>query len=329
MNAPTNDNLPWMTEYKALVERTGLVDLGHRTQIEISGPDRAAWLNNLATNEIRKLPAGTGCEMFLTTAQGKTLAHAFVFVLAESLIIDTVPGQAETILKHLEHYLISEQVTLADRSGEWAELLLAGPHAERLLAEIAGATPPAQRLAHAPAAVSGCTIWVRRADLVGPVGFLISGEGDDIAQVRSRVCDAGAAECGDAAFEAARIEWGFPWFGVDLSDNNLPQEVARDASAISFVKGCYLGQETVARIDAMGHVNKTLVGVRFSGAQVPAAGLELSAADRPAGQVTSATYSPRLGAPLALAYVRRGSNAPGARLTSSVGDAEVVTLPAA
>jgi folate-binding protein YgfZ len=140
---------------------------------------------------------------------------------------------------------------------------------------------------------------------------------------------AGATPCDPDAFHAARIEWGFPLFGIDISDKNLPQEVARDALAISFVKGCYLGQETVARIDALGHVNKTLVGVRFDGHTVPATGLELSASGNKVGEVASATWSPRLKAPLALAYVRRGSNTPGTRPTSSAGNAEVVALPIA
>jgi hypothetical protein len=131
------------------------------------------------------------------------------------------------------------------------------------------------------------------------------------------------------ALEIARIEAGFPWFGVDLSDKNLPQEAARDRQAISFVKGCYIGQETVARIDALGHVNKTLVGVKFSGARVPDPGMELKAGEQSAGHVTSACFSPRLQAPLALAWVRRGNNEPGAAVDSPLGRAEVVSLPAA
>ena len=138
---------------------------------------------------------------------------------------------------------------------------------------------------------------------------------------------AGATSCRHAAFDAARIEWGFPLFGQDITDKNLPQEVARDDRAISFVKGCYLGQETVARIDALGHVNRRLVGVNFSGQQVLDIGEELFADEAAVGTITSACYSPQLKAPLALAYVRRGNNSPGVRLHSAVGEAEVVTLP--
>ncbi len=118
-----------------------------------------------------------------------------------------------------------------------------------------------------------------------------------------------------------------PRYGVDFNEENLPQEVGRDDQAISFTKGCYLGQETVARIDALGQVNQRLVGVRFFGSDVPAGGTGLTREDRFVGLVTSAALSPKLDAPLALAMVRREANAPGTRLVSAVGECEVVSLP--
>jgi folate-binding protein YgfZ len=127
--------------------------------------------------------------------------------------------------------------------------------------------------------------------------------------------------------EIARLEAGFPWFGIDITADNLAPEVGRDKQAISYVKGCYLGQETIARIDALGHVNRLLVGVAIEAAAVPPQGSELTAAGKTVGHVTSAVFSPRLQAPLALAYVRRGYNEPGAKLTSTAGPARVVALP--
>jgi folate-binding protein YgfZ len=129
------------------------------------------------------------------------------------------------------------------------------------------------------------------------------------------------------AFESARIEAGMPRYGVDFNEENLPQEVGRDSEAISFTKGCYLGQETVARIDALGHVNQRLAGVRFFGSEVPAADTELTREGRIVGSVTSAAFSPKLGAPIALAMVRREANSPGTRLNSPAGECEVVALP--
>ena len=140
---------------------------------------------------------------------------------------------------------------------------------------------------------------------------------------------AGARPCGHDAVEMARLEAGTPLFGQDITDKNLPQELARNAFAISFTKGCYLGQETVARIDALGHVNQTLCGLRFPAPHIPPPGTELTADGKVVAHVTSAAFSPRLGSPVALGFVRRGHDAPGTKLRSSLGEASVVELPLA
>ena len=200
-----------------------------------------------------------------------------------------MPAENEKILQHLDHYLICEQVTLLDRSQEWSELLLAGPRAAPLLGELTGVQLGPARLAHARASLGQRPVSVRSVDMAGPGGFLISASSEDLAAVRDVLLNAGAVAAGNEAFEAARIEAGFPLFGRDISDKNLPQEIGRDALAINFVKGCYLGQETVARIDALGHVNKSLVALRFGGAKIPPAGLEVTSAGQSAGLFTSAT----------------------------------------
>src|SRR5262249_25960038 len=137
----------------------------------------------------------------------------------------------------------------------------------------------------------------------------------------------GATACARLAVDMARLEAGFPEFGRDISPDNLCQEVNRTALAISFTKGCYLGQETIARIDSLGHVNKLLVGLSFAGETVPEAGAEIFADGKAVGDVTSAAMSPRLGAPLALGYVRSAHAAAGTRLDSALGPVTVVALP--
>ncbi len=316
----------WLSDYEALTERTGFVPLD-RTQIEISGPDRASFLHNLSTNEIKKLAVGAGCEAFITSVQGKTLGHGFIFAEPEALVLDTVAGQSETLLKHLDHYLVCEQVVLADRSQEWFELLLAGPDAEPLLERLWKVTLPATRLSHTTVQADGRTVRVRRVDMTPGGGFVINVARADAEWLESQLTNADTIACDPAALEAARIEQGTPFFGEDLGDMNLPQELGRDNQAISFIKGCYLGQETVARLDALGHVNKSLVGVRYGGTEIPEAGSELRSGDRVVGQVTSASYSPRLGSPLALAYLRAGHSQAGTSLSTPLGDAEVIALP--
>lgn len=315
----------WLADYFVLTSDTGFVPL-QRTRLEVAGPDRSKWLHNLCTNEIKKLAPGRGCEVFFTTVQGKTLGHGFVFAEAELLVIDTVAGQGETLLKHLDRYLVCEQVTLTDCSGEGFELLLAGPKSAAIIADVFDTAVPTERLAHCEVEVDGKSIRIRRVDL-GTASFFIEVPRVDGPWLAGKLHAAGARQCLVEALDALRIEQGFPLYGRDLTEKNLPQELARDELAISFVKGCYLGQETVARIDALGHVNRLLVGVQFDGQEVPADGTELLLEGQVVGAVTSATYSPRLERPLALAYVRHGLAKPEAKLASAVGDAEVVRLP--
>ena len=168
---------------------------------------------------------------------------------------------------------------------------------------------------------------VRSVGLSSGDGFLIQCQRRAVAALTDSLLAAGATLCEAEAFDTARIEAGTPLFGRDITNANLPQEVDRNEQTISFTKGCYLGQETVARIDALGHVNQTLCGVRFQRQVVPEISTELMLDDKKVGRVTSATYSPRLAAPLALAYVRRGHNAVGAALASPIGAAEVIELP--
>lgn len=311
-------------QYDALTTAAGLVDLDHRTQIEISGIDRTAWLNNLCTNDVKRLKPGTGCEAFLTTVQGKTLAHVFVFCLEKSLVIDTVPSAADVIIPHLDRYIISEDVQLRDRTSEWHELLVAGPRADAVLAALGEAQLPSELLAHAQAELAGTSVALRRVDWAGPGGVLFCCPTAEAGAVREAIDQAGAVACKWETFEAIRIEAATPFFGQDITKDNLPQEIDRNERSINFTKGCYLGQETVARIDALGHVNKLLRPVRFTGNEIPPPDTELRVGETVVGKVTSAAWSPKHDSPLALAYIRRGHETPGTSLESDLSKAVVV-----
>jgi folate-binding protein YgfZ len=316
-------------EYDALQHAAAVVPLLDRTQIELTGPDRAAFLHNLCTNDVKRLQPGQGCEAFFTNVQGRVIGHGYVFQGAESLIFETAPGQAATLLPHLDRYLITEKVELRDRSEAYGELLVAGQAAETPLGKLTGSSAPMERLSHVEVRIGQAAAALRRVDLTGGNAFLLSAQREAIPGLWEALCAAGCVPCGLEAFEMARIENGTPIFGQDISDKNFPQELARNKQAISFIKGCYLGQETVARIDALGHVNQTLCGLKFTGSAVPQPGTELTANAKVVGHITSAAFSPGLASTLALGYVRRTHNAPGTTLESSVGQATVVPLPVA
>lgn len=320
-------SIEWLAGYQTLTTGAGLVDRAERTQVELTGEDRASFLHNLCTNDIRKLPPRAGCEAFITTAQGKILAFVLVYSGPNALVVETVPGQAEKLLHHFDKYRIRERVEFTNRSQDWAGWLLAGAESEAVLKKaVSHGKLPAARLDSTEVTISHHPVWLRRVDFAGPVGFMVDCARGDVIAVAAALRAAGAQRVEREAFEAARIEAGFPFFGHDITENNLPQEVGRDARAISFTKGCYLGQETVARIDALGHVNKTLVRLRYLVPHVPRVGATVLNGDEPVGSVTSATWSPRYEAPLALGYVRRGFNTPGTRLATPTGPTEVEVL---
>ena len=323
-------------QYAALKSTAGLVDVSNRTQLEFTGADRAKFLHNLCTNAVQNLPVGAGCESFILNVKGHTVGHVSIFVGPKSLIIETVPGQAKKLLAHFDRYRIREDVNFVDRSPEWFELLLAGPQSALILKKLDTDSQrqiPIDRLSHTAATIVGIQVWLRRIDWISGDALLIAGPRNALPIIQQAIIDAGAMLCDFAALEAARIEHGTPMFGCDITDQNLPQEIDRDRLAISFTKGCYLGQETVARIDALGHVNRLLRGIHFAGKEIPAPGLELYAPtdrlheQKSIGRVTSACWSPRLESPLALAYVNRGHLEPGSQLESNLGAADVVKLP--
>lgn len=311
--------------YEALTQGVGIVDFGSRTQIEVTGKDRATFLNNFCTNSVRGLSPGEGCEAFVLNAKGHILGHVFVFAGDQSHVLETVPGQAEGLISHLDRYLIREDVQLIDRSGEWAECLIAGRKVGGLLASLR-LPSLSNRLSHTRSSLDGHEIWLRQVDIVGETGMIVACKRDAFSHVTSALIEGGAVYCGQDAFEAARIEHGFPMYGQDITVENLPQEVDRDRWAINFTKGCYLGQETVARIDALGHVNRLLRAVRFAGKEIPPVGSELQSDGKSVGRITSSCWSPKLNSPLTLAYVRREFAQPGTMLASSCGEGTVVTF---
>jgi folate-binding protein YgfZ len=298
----TTESASFEQQYHALREGRGLVPLTGWSSVTLTGADRQTFLHNFCTNDVKQLEPGTSCEAFVTNVKGKIIGHGLVTCRDDELVIIGTPHQAAGLVAHLERYVIREDVQLRDTTTERSYVLVVGD------------------------SLAGDFSW----NLVGGERAVVfETTPHELTDVVGTFTERGFISVGWQAFTAARIEAGVPLFGVDFGEQNFPQEVGRDREAISFTKGCYLGQETVARIDALGHVNQRLVGVRFFNDQVPEAGMELLHAGKKAGQVTSAAFSPRLSAPLALAMVRREANSPGTRLESPVGPGEVIALPVA
>ncbi len=312
-------------------EQAGWVDRSSRVRLRIEGPDRAKFLHNLTTNEVKRLAAGAGQETFVTSPQGKTLAYATLLALDDAILLRTDPASREALLPHLRKYGIFDDVAIEDVSTTTFEIHLVGPREAWIapLGEMGGG--PA--LSHRSFEILGVPIRAVLEAPTGRPGLTLIGPFDSREAILGEIHRAIPAEIDAATFEGLRIEAGTPISGVDVLPGHLPQEVGRDARAINFVKGCYLGQETVARLDALGHVNKILAGLRIEGGEIPPAGTSLVADGKPAGTITSAAARVGGGGSVAIGYVRVAQAVAGTRLAvgeaGGGGEAVVIPLPAA
>jgi folate-binding protein YgfZ len=316
-------------EYRAARRGAALFDLSHRGKLELTGPEAAAFLHNLLTNDVNGLPAGAGREAFLCNAQARVLARALVWRGGDAgpFWLDVDPGGNARVYAHLDRHRISERVEVADRTAELAQLHLAGPAAGEILARL-GLPQPAE-LRCAPAV--SLAQQVRRHGALGLPGFDLIGPPEAAVGLWRCLVSAGARPAGRDAYEVLRIEAGTPAYGPDLDEGTLAPEAGRTPQAISYTKGCYLGQEPIVRVRDLGHVNRVLTGVRIDGREAVPRGARLWRDGKVVGHVTSAAYSPGRGAVVGLAYVRRGSTDPGTPLEAETAGgrrpAAVAALP--
>jgi folate-binding protein YgfZ len=301
-------------EYAAARSGAATFELVGWTQVELGGDDRAKFLHNFCTNDIRGLAPGRGCEALITSVQGKILSHVFVYANSTALLLVGAPGCAGRMIQHLSRYQISEDVTFTDQTEDRGLLLVAGPQSAIALFNIGCGAQSLAEGQHCHCSIGAFDLKVCRNDLLGVRGFLVSCPARQTAELALALDAAGAQRARHSVFEALRIEAGFPISGVDITDANLAQEANRTARAISFAKGCYLGQEPIARIDAMGHVNQQLRGISLQEGPVPPAGAAIVTTDaepRKIGHITSAALSFRTNHPVALGYLKRHFDTPG------------------
>jgi folate-binding protein YgfZ len=302
-------NLPsdeFLAEYESATSSCGYWPLPNWTTVSVAGADRSSFLHNMGTNDIRKLEAGDSCEAFFTDVKGKIVAHTLIIARQEELVLLTVPNQAEQIISHLDRYVIREDVQLRDEFEQNTWVAIIGPDAHEVYSN------------------SEAAKLIVQPNIAGTQGILVCCPTIAVEKLANSLQSSSAKPLSEPVWTALRVESGLPLFGVDFEGSNLPQEVNRNKQAISFTKGCYLGQETIARIDALGHVNKQLISLQFAGEQIPAIGSPLTDDGKEVGSITSASWSPREKAPLALAMVRRGSNEVGKKINSDCGQATVI-----
>ena len=297
-----------MREGVAAVDRPG------RTILRLTGKDPAGMLNAILTNDVPK-EADRGVYAMLLNPKGRVQTDLRVVRAGDDALVDTEPEGAEAAREILGRYAPFSRVKLEDLSGSWSMLGLYGPLARELLGGLV-----LSEHASAPVEVGGRTVLAVGVAFPVP-GFDLLGPADEVGAARTYLIEHGAVPADPPAYEAARIEAGVPRFGTDISPENFPGESGALGRAVSFEKGCYPGQETVARMRYRGHPNKTLY--RLVVEPEAHAGAEITQNGKTVGALTSVSPVPADGRVLALGYLSRNAEIAGPLVS---GDAEVRVL---
>jgi folate-binding protein YgfZ len=326
-------------EHAALRETAGVLDLSFRSRLCLTGADRVRFLHGQITNDVKKLRVGEGCYAALTTAKGKMQSDLNVFALQDELLLDFEPGLTASVTQRLEKYIVADDVQVVDVVPLYGLLSVQGQKAEATVRALGLFTEiPSQ--SYTSVKVTDTTlgeIYLINHARLGSTGFDLFVPSVALPAVADKLIAAaksiGGRAVGWNAFEIARIEAGIPRFSADMDETNIPLECGIEARAVSYTKGCYIGQEVINRIHTIGHVNRELRGLRLADdlKTPPAKGDKLFHADKEAGYITSAVSSAGPKAKLALGYVRREANMIGTllKLRSEVGESEarIVELP--
>jgi folate-binding protein YgfZ len=312
-----------VSQLATLSQGAGLLDRSERGKLALTGAGALEFLNGQVTNELEGLRAGEGRYAAFLTHKGKMLGDMRILATGAApgqepteLELDTERVALQALFDMIRHFKVGFDVELHKRTLETALLSLIGPEADAAV----GAALDTEEHANAPVGIGGMDALAVRTD----VGIDLLCAAADVAGLRAHLLASGATPVGEAAAECLRIERGRPRYGVDLDDSVIPQEAGLNERAVSFTKGCYVGQETVARLHYRGRPNRHLRGLRLG--EPAAGGEELHLGERVVGRLASTTVSPSLG-PIALALVRREAP-PGSTVTvAGAASAEVVELP--
>jgi folate-binding protein YgfZ len=308
------------TDYGVLTEGCGLLDRSERGKLALTGGDAKSFLAGQVTNDIEGLTGGAGCYAAFLTHKGKMLGDLRVLAVDEpapELLLDTERPTLQALFDMIRRFKIGYDVELHKRTLQRGLLSLVGPGARA----VAGAEDlPAVEHAHRAGSIGDRPVRLVATD----VGVDVLCDADDTEAVRGALLDAGATPVSEAAAEIVRVERGRPRYGAELDDATIPQEAGLNERAVSFTKGCYVGQETVARLFYRGKPNRHLRGLRLS--EPAPAGAELRLGERVVGHLASSLVSPVHG-PIALALVRREAAVGDTVAVEGGATAEVVELP--
>jgi folate-binding protein YgfZ len=314
-------------ELAALKSTCGVYDLAQRARIQLTGGDKVRWLNGMVTNNIRDLAQNHGVYAFLLNPQGHILGDMVAFNRGESLLVETEQVQLDQILATFDHYIIMDDVEVANISDGIATIGVTGANSDAVLNTAGIQVPALEPLQIADLSWHDFPISVVRGEHHPYLSYEIWIAPEHAASLREALQTAGAVPVGQVALELYRIALGVPRYGQDIRERDLPQETEQ-TQALNFNKGCYVGQEIVERIRSRGNVHRKFTGFRIDGA-APAPGTKIQVQAKDVGEVTSSAVvpTPEGGQSVALGYLRREFAVPGKELEIAGTRAIVSDLP--
>ena len=321
------DSAELSREFEVLLSDCGVYALDSRAQIAITGGDRTRWLNGMVTNNIRDLQPGHGVYAFLLNPQGRILGDLYVYNRGKSLLAETDQSQLETLLATFDHYIIMDDVELADVSDLQRLTGVAGPKSRQVLQDAGLEIPFLAPLQFVDVAWREAPVTVVRGDNSSAETYEIWASREPAQLLRDALVKAGVAPMQPEALELLRIASGIPRYGQDIRERDLPQETGQ-LRALHFIKGCYIGQEIVERIRSRGAVHRNFTGFHVKG-KVPAPGTAIQSDGKDVGEVTSSASLPTNAGELAVAlgYLRREAAVPGKQLLADGAQLSVAALP--
>ena len=325
--SPTPSDLGNMhSEFAQLLSGCGLISLGSRAKVELSGGDRMRWLNGMVTNNIRDLPVGRGVYAFLLNPQGHILGDMYGYNRGESLLIDTDKSQLERLLSLFDRYIIMDDVEVSNVGDLVQSVGIAGPKVREVLRRAKFEFPPLKPLQLADVTWQNAPVTVVRGDHAGVEWYELWAAQEQLGQLRIALAQAGAPPVSPDAQELLRIAAGIPRYGQDIRERDLPQETSQER-ALHFSKGCYVGQEIVERIRSRGAVHRKFAGFEVNG-PLPAPGTKVQADGKDVGEITSAAALPLKNGErqVALGYIRREISS-GKQVQAGIAQLTVSNLP--
>jgi folate-binding protein YgfZ len=324
----------WLEEYRHYWQNVALLDKNYRAYLDFTGPDRVRYLNAILTNDVKTLKENHGTFSLFLNPQGHIQAEMETYAFGERIFCVTFAMIRERLIPAMDKYIIMDDVTLIDRAGDFATFGVEGPKASEVVRDVSSLELGAfDDLESREAKIGGIAARVSKRSPGGIAGaeFLVEREKAEAVWnlLNEAVKRAGGGPVGYKALNSVRLEMGFPWYGYDFGEKQIPHEAGLQDSHISYTKGCYTGQEIVERVRSRGQVNRVRVSLQFEGTSGPAANTPLMADGKEVGYVTRSGFSPLRSAWIGMGYVRREKSASGTQLGMPEGAASVILTPIA